>query len=232
MRDRHVVVTGGTGSLGSAVVGALLDRGAECHVPWLYERELERFAELADHPAVHLRGPVDLGDEAAVTEYFGALPGLWASVQVAGGFTMSPLVDTSLADLESMLRLNVATCFLCCREATRRIRATSTGQGGRLVNVAARPALVPTAGMVAYAASKSAVAAMTLALSEELAPEGIWVNAVVPSIMDTPGNRAAMPDADHERWPGTGEVAATIAFLASPDNMVTRGALVPVYGAA
>lgn len=231
MNDRHVVVTGGTGSLGAAVVGALLDKGAVCHVPWLDERELERFGELAEHPGVELRGPVDLTDEAAVADYYASLPELWGSVQVAGGFAMAPLCDTSLADLQRMLMLNVTTCFLCCREAVRRIRAT-VGQGGRLVNVAARPALVPTGGMVAYATAKSAVAAMTLALAEELAAESIWVNAVVPSIMDTPANRAAMPDADHELWPGTGEVAATIAFLTSVDNVVTRGALVPVYGAA
>jgi NAD(P)-dependent dehydrogenase (short-subunit alcohol dehydrogenase family) len=81
-----------------------------------------------------------------------------------------------------------------------------------------------------HAASKAAVASLTASLSEELAAENIWVNAVVPSIMDTPTNRRAMPDADFERWPKLPEVAATIAFLASPQNKATRGALVPVYG--
>ena len=98
------------------------------------------------------------------------------------------------------------------------------------MNVSAKPALVPTAGLCAYAMSKAAVAALTLSLAEELKDERIWVNAVVPSTMDTPANRAAMPDADHARWPKVEDVAETIAFLASPENKSTRGALVPVYG--
>ena len=107
-----------------------------------------------------------------------------------------------------------------------RQRDGRTGKGGRIVNVAARPALEPRtgAGMAAYAASKAAVVALTVALAEEVAKDGILVNAVAPSIMDTPANRAAMPKADHAAWPKVEEVAATILFLASPDNTVTRGA--------
>jgi NAD(P)-dependent dehydrogenase (short-subunit alcohol dehydrogenase family) len=87
-------------------------------------------------------------------------------------------------------------------------------------------------GMVAYTASKAAVAAMTVALAEEVVKEGILVNAIAPSTMDTPANRQAMPRADHAAWPKVEEVTATIMFLASPDNRVTRGAVVPVYGKA
>ena len=106
------------------------------------------------------------------------------------------------------------------------------GAGGRIVNVAARPALEwrTGAGIVAYTASKAAVAALTAALAEEVAKDNILVNAVAPSIMDTQTNRQAMPKADFALWPKVEEVAATIAFLASPDNRVTRGAIVPVYG--
>jgi NAD(P)-dependent dehydrogenase (short-subunit alcohol dehydrogenase family) len=109
---------------------------------------------------------------------------------------------------------------------------TRSGQGGRIVNVAARQALEwrGGAGLVAYTSSKAAVAALTVALSEEVAKEGILVNAVAPSIMDTPANRTAMPKADYQAWPKVEEVAATILFLASPENKVTRGAVVPVYG--
>ena len=104
--------------------------------------------------------------------------------------------------------------------------------GGRIVNVAARPALEPRlgAGMTAYTIAKSGVAALTIALAEEVAKQGILVNAVAPSIMDTPANRAAMPKADFDKWPKVEDVAATILFLASPGNTVTRGAIVPVYG--
>jgi NAD(P)-dependent dehydrogenase (short-subunit alcohol dehydrogenase family) len=112
----------------------------------------------------------------------------------------------------------------------RKIRAAPNRPGGRIVNVAARPAVIPTAGLAAYAPSKAAVASLTLTLSEELAPERIWVNAVLPSLMDTPPNRAAMPKADFSKWPKVADVAATIAFLASPQNTVTRGALVPAHG--
>ena len=107
-----------------------------------------------------------------------------------------------------------------------------SGQGGRIVNVAARHALEwrGGAGLAAYTASKAAVAALTVALSEEVVKEGILVNAVAPSIMDTPPNRATMPKADYKAWPKVEEVAPTILFLASPENKVTRGAVVAVYG--
>src|SRR5205823_10253322 len=126
--------------------------------------------------------------------------------------------------------INAVTCFLCCREAVRKMRSAPDSHGGRIVNVASKPAVVPAAGLSAYAASKAAVANLTLGLSEELAAERIWVNAVLPSIMDTPANRQAMPKADFDKWPKVQEVAATIAFLASPQNSTSRGALVPVYG--
>ena len=127
-----------------------------------------------------------------------------------------------------MFRLNTVTAFLCCREAIARMRPS----GGRIVNIAARPALEPTAGMTAYATSKAAVCALTTTLAREVTAEGILVNAVVPSTMDTPANRRAMPTADFERWPKVEQVADAIAFLAGSSNALTSGALVPVYGRA
>jgi NAD(P)-dependent dehydrogenase (short-subunit alcohol dehydrogenase family) len=124
--------------------------------------------------------------------------------------------------------MNFVTAFLCCGAAVRAM----AGRGGRIVNVATRPALEwrMGAGMAAYAASKAAVAALTVALAEEVVKDGILVNAVAPSTMDTPANRKSMPSADHAAWAKVEEVAATILFLASPQNRVTRGAVVPVYG--
>jgi NAD(P)-dependent dehydrogenase (short-subunit alcohol dehydrogenase family) len=158
------------------------------------------------------------------------VPSLWASIHLAGGFAMSALAKTSKADLMMQIDLNLVTAFLSCRAAVNAI--AQTGAGGRIVNVAARPALEwrTGAGMAAYAASKAAVAALTVALAEEVVRDGILVNAVAPSILDTPANRAAMPQADHAAWPKVEEVAATIVFLASPDNKVGRGGVVPVYG--
>jgi len=187
---------------------------------------------LRGHAQVKLVASADLADEAAVAKLYDGVPRLWASIHLAGGFAMAPIADTKKSDLMAQLDMNFVTAFLCSRAAVNAI--IRTGDGGSIVNVAARPALEwrAGAGMVAYAASKAAVAALTVALAEEVAKAGILVNAVAPSIMDTPANRAAMPKADFSAWPKVAEVAATIRFLASPQNKVTRGAVVPVYGRA
>lgn len=210
MQGRHVVVTGGKGALGGAVVAWLEARGAVVHVPDI--------------------ATVDLSDEAQATAYYGALPPLWASIQLAGGFAMAPITETTFAGFEKQWRMNTVTCFLACREAVRSIRRS--GGGGRIVNIAARPVAVPAPGMTAYVASKAGVAAITQSLAAEVARDGILVNAVLPSIIDTPANRGAMPAADHVTWPKPAEIAEVIGFLASPQNTLTSGSLVPVYGRA
>ena len=210
----HVVVTGGTGALGSAVVAGLRQAGAICHVTNLVAAELDNFVHKNDAD-VHVTSGLDLADEAAVARFYTSLPPLWASIHIAGGFAMAPIAETTAVDFEAQFRMNALSCFLCSRAAIGAIRArtmpTPSGlRGGRIVNVAARPGIEPRlgAGMVAYAASKDAVA---------------------PSILDTAANRAAMPDAPHHRWVVPAALAELIVFLASPDNRVTRGAVVPVY---
>lgn len=222
-------MTGGTGALGRAVVGKLLDAGATCHIPNFLAQELAGFPH-ARHERVRITKNVDVADETAVGRFYAELPQLWASIHIAGGFAMAGIADTTAEQFGAQFRMNALTCFLCSREAVRKIRGT--GKGGRIVNVAARPALEPRlgAGMSAYTAAKAAVAALTQSLGEELAPEGIWVNAVAPSILDTPANRAAMPKAEHAKWPKVEEVAEAIVFLASSANRIVRGAVVPVYG--
>ncbi|HUC09797.1 MAG TPA: SDR family NAD(P)-dependent oxidoreductase [Stellaceae bacterium] len=232
----HVVVTGGTGALGRAVVAELCAAGAICHVPNVIPEELAD-CPFASDPAVHIVRDVDVADEAAVTRFFAALPPLWASIHLAGGFAMAPVTETQGSDFVAQFRMNALSCFLCSAAAVRALRARAQpgpggAKGGRIVNVAARPALEPRlgAGMIAYTASKSAVAALTQALAQETAGEEIWVNAVAPSILDTPANRAVMADADFTRWVAPAEIARLIVFLASADNRVTRGAVIPVYG--
>lgn len=222
----HVVVTGATGGLGDSVVLALLERGAICCLPFV-ENAVPPHVAWRGHERVHARAGITLTDEASVAAFYAELPALYASIHLVGGFAMAAIRDTRLADLEKMFQLNAVTCFLCCREAVRAMRG-----GGRIVNVAARPALVPTGGMIAYAASKAAVASITQSLAAECLADGILVNAIVPSIIDTPANRAAMPTADHAAWPKPAELAEMILTLASPRNRLTSGALVPVYGAA
>jgi NAD(P)-dependent dehydrogenase (short-subunit alcohol dehydrogenase family) len=227
---KHVVITGGTGALGAAVVDGLLKAGASCTIPYRRESEAQRFAH-RDNTKVRLIEIGDLADEATVARlYTGASP--WASIHIAGGFASGKLADTDKAALMAQIDGNLVSCFLCCRAAVYAMQAA--GNGGRIVNVAARPALEPRtgAGMAAYTIAKSGVATLTIALAEEVAKDGILVNAVAPSIMDTAANRKAMPKAHFDAWPKVEEVAATILFLASPDNKVTRGAVVPVYGKA
>jgi NAD(P)-dependent dehydrogenase (short-subunit alcohol dehydrogenase family) len=230
-----VVVTGGAGALGAAVVERLLAAGATCHLP-LRAGAVPKSLSNLGYSRLRVTNDVDLSDEAAVESFYAGLPALWASVHAAGGFAMAPIADLSGTDFEHLWRLNVLSCFLCCREAVKAMRAKPAAvegvAGGRIVNVAARPALEPRcgAGMSAYAVSKAAVAALTQALGQELAAEGIWVNAVAPSIIDTPANRAAMAKADHRRWPKPRQIAETMVFLAAPDNAITRGAVIPVYG--
>jgi NAD(P)-dependent dehydrogenase (short-subunit alcohol dehydrogenase family) len=222
----HVVVSGGTGALGTAVVGSLIAMGASCTVPYVHEAEAKRFPHRGD-AKVKLITVSDLADEASVAKVY-AGEKLWASIHIAGGFAPGKVVDTDKRALMAQIDGNLVSCFLCCRAA---VNAMASG-GGRIVNVAARPALEwrTGAGMAAYTIAKTGVAALTVALAEEAAKDGILVNAVAPSIMDTSANRAAMPKADFAAWPKVEEVAATILFLASPDNRVTRGAIVPVYG--
>jgi NAD(P)-dependent dehydrogenase (short-subunit alcohol dehydrogenase family) len=226
-KDRYVMVTGGTGALGRAVVGSLITSGAHCHVTYMHDAEAKTFPF---REQVTLHAVDDLANETTVTKLYDALPELWASIHLAGGFAISSIADTNKEKLMAQVETNFVACFLCCRAAIKAIRRS--GGGGRIVNVAARPGLEwrTGSGMVAYATSKAAVAAMTVALAEEVVSDGILVNAVAPSTMDTPANRKAMPQADFAAWPKVEEVAATILFLASPDNAVTRGGVVPVFG--
>lgn len=209
LAGRHIAVTGGHGGLGVGVVAVLEAHGATVHVPAM---------------------TVKLDEEASATAWYAGLPALWASVHLVGGFAMKPFADTTLAELEGQWRINTATCFLACREAVRSFRRA--GGGGRIVNVASRPAVSPVAGMAAYASAKAAVVSLTQSLAAEVVAEGILVNAIVPSTIDTPANRAAMPSADHTAWPTPAQIGETIAFLTSPANALTTGALVPVYGRA
>ena len=227
--NRHVVVTGGTGGLGIAVVGALLEAGATCHVPYIHAGEAERYPHRG-HARVTLVADADLADEASVARLYAGVPKLWASIHLAGGFAYAPIGETTVTTLRHQVDMNFVSCFLCCRAAVAAM--AQSAEGGRIVNVAARAALEGRAGanMTAYAAAKAAVATLTIALAEEVAGKNILVNAVAPSILDTPTNRKDMPKADFAAWPKVEEVARTILFLASPDNKVTRGGIVPVYG--
>ena len=223
LEGRHVVITGGTGGLGGAVVEAFAAAGAICHLP----TQGPAPQSIRDLAGAEFVPGVDLTDEQAVEAFYASLPSLWASIHLAGGFRAGPITSTSLADLTRQIDLNLVTAFLCCREAVRLMRKSD---GGRIVNVGSRASEAPASGTVVYAASKGAVATLTRSLAEEVKRDGILVNAVLPSIIDTPANRAAMPKADPTGWPKPAEIASAILWLASPQNRLTSGTLVPVYG--
>lgn len=218
----NVVITGGDGGLGQAVVRAFVAAGFTCHLPVFG-------AAGQAEPGVVVTGGVNLTDEGQAETYYASLPPIRASIHLAGGFLAKPVGDTTRADLDRQISLNLVTTFLCCREAVKAMRKHG---GGRIVNVGARVVQQPAGGMVAYSASKAAVASLTESLALEVRGDGILVNAVLPSIIDTPANRAAMPNAKFDTWPTPDELAKTILWLASDDNRLTSGALVPVYGRA
>lgn len=227
LAGRHVVVTGGSGALGVVVVQRLVAAGASCHVPSRAD------AAAGGAPrGVHMVGGIDLSCEGEVDAFYDGLPALWGSVHLAGGFAMAPLAQEGEAGFRRLMDMNALTVLLCSRAAARRMRRA--GGGGRIVNVSARPGLEPRrgAGMAAYAASKAAVASLTLALAEELKEERILVNAIAPSTLDTPANRRAMPGADASRWLSPGAAAEAILQLLLPANGAVSGAVLPLYALA
>jgi NAD(P)-dependent dehydrogenase (short-subunit alcohol dehydrogenase family) len=228
LRDSHVVVTGGTGALGVAVVKALVEAGALCHVPAIETSvPADRFPK-----GVSVTTHVDLSDEAAVAAFYAKLPPLAGVVNIAGGFAWAPIADSPLKVVQQQMSMNFFSCALSCREAVANFR--KAGKGGRIVNISARPALNPRQGasMTAYTASKAAVAAFTVALAEELKGENISAIALAPSTIDTPTNRKDMPKADHASWVKPASIAELIVAHIGLSDPINSGALIPVYGKA
>lgn len=225
-----MLVAGGTGALGGAVLRELLDAGHPVIATWLFDKELERTQEaVGDHPRLSYVKS-DLmeveGAEAAVD----ASGDLGAVVNLVGGYAAGPLVDeTDPDEFDRMLRLNLRPGFLLARAAMPRLVEAG---GGAYVGVSARPALRPFAGAAAYVTAKAAVLAFVQALDADYRQQGIRANAIVPSVIDTAANRAAQPDADHSKWVQPIEIARVVKFLVSDDAAVTSGGAIPVYGRA
>ena len=223
-----VLIAGGTGALGTAVVRELLDSGYDCTVTWIVERELERAqAELGDRAAL-VRA--DLIDPDGADEAVAAVPELEAVVDLVGGFASGPLVhETTLEDFDRMMRLNLTPAFNLARAAMPRLLKRG---GGAFVAVSARPALRPFAGAAGYITAKAAVLAFVRALDADYRLKGIRANAILPSVIDTPANRADQADADFSKWVQPAEIAKVVHFLISDDSAVTSGGAIPVYGRA
>jgi NAD(P)-dependent dehydrogenase (short-subunit alcohol dehydrogenase family) len=224
LEGQVVAITGAFGALGSAVVRSALAEGAQVaaidRAP-APPTALEGAALFGD---VDLSG--DAGARAAVDAILARFGRLDALVNIAGGFRWEPLADGSLDSWNAMYELNLRTAVAACRAALPHL---PSGRG-RIVNIGAAGAQKAGAGMGAYAASKAGVARLTEALAEELKDRGITVNAVLPSIIDTPANRADMPKADFTRWVQPEQLADVIVFLLSARAQAITGALLPVTG--
>jgi NAD(P)-dependent dehydrogenase (short-subunit alcohol dehydrogenase family) len=221
LQDKVVVVTGALGALGRSVAEAAAAAGARVVA-------VDRVDGAAPHGAQSWPA-LDLGDATAAQTALTAIAqrhgGLDALVNIAGGFRWETLADGSIDTWDQLYGINLRTVVNACRAALPHLRT-----GGRIVNIGAAAANKASAGMGAYAASKAGVARLTEALAEELKERGITVNAVLPSIIDTPANRADMPAADHTRWVQPRELAQVILFLLGAGASAVTGALIPVTG--
>jgi NAD(P)-dependent dehydrogenase (short-subunit alcohol dehydrogenase family) len=227
LHDKVIVVTGGFGVLGSTLGQQLLERGARIALLDRADRPSNNPADSANELAL---GAVDLSSEASaqsalkqVAEYFGRIDGL---VNVAGGFAWETLEEGSLATWDRLYQMNLRTAVV----ASQAVLPHLSDNGGRIVNIGAQASLKAGMGMGAYAASKAGVARLTEALAEELKDRRITVNAVLPSIIDTPTNRKDMPNADFSRWVSPAQLTAVIAFLLSDAADAVTGANLPVSG--
>lgn len=234
---RTALITGGTGGLGTAVTETLLGHGWRCVVPFAVAREAEALKARISHEQwrsrLHLL-EADLFDDDGVAKTIAeadqASAPLEAVVNLVGGFdTPGRVHETPIDRFEAQLRTNLRATYLVSAAA---LPGMLERKGGAIVCVSSRAALRPFPGAAGYVAAKAAVLAFVAALASEYTADGIRANAIIPSIIDTPANRAGQPDADYSRWVSPEEIANVIAFLCSPESSAVSGAQVPVYGRA
>jgi NAD(P)-dependent dehydrogenase (short-subunit alcohol dehydrogenase family) len=225
---RTVLVTGGTGGLGTAVTAQFLHDGWRVVVPWIAPGELPR---LPRHSMLELT-ETDLFDDQAVADCVKLATSredapLAAVVNLVGGFHKAGRVhETRVEDFDSQLRLNLRPTYLACHHALPHMLKA----GGSIVCVSSRAALRPFPGAAGYITAKAGILALVDALAVEYKNEGIRVNALLPSTIDTPGNRASMPDADFSRWVRPEKIAEVIHFLCSDEASAITGTHLDVPG--
>jgi NAD(P)-dependent dehydrogenase (short-subunit alcohol dehydrogenase family) len=227
------IVTGGTGGLGAGVVARLLDDGWRVVVPWIAEAELSRVQPRDGLELV--QADLSDGDQVEViarTAAADASRPLRGVVNLVGGYAAGGRVhETKFADFFAQYELNIKPTYLITQAALPHL-LNNDPRGGSIVCVGTRAALQPFSGAAGYVSSKAAVISFAQAVAVEYRNDGIRCNAILPSVIDTPGNRASMPDADYDKWVKPAEIAGVIAHLLSDDSAPTSGAAIPVYGRA
>ena len=234
-QTRNVLITGGTGILGSAVTKAYIAQGDNVAVTYLFENEVERFKEF--NPDISDRVPflfANVTEESevqqCVQDFQASVGQLDILVNIVGGFVGGiPAMELEADRWDFMMHLNLKSVFLCCKAVLPGMTARGSG---KIVNVSARAGLKGEAGMSAYCVSKGGVRTLTESLAAEVMDAGVNVNAIMPSVIDTPANRESMPDEDYERWVSPADIAKVICFLTSDAAAVINGAAIPVYGRA
>jgi NAD(P)-dependent dehydrogenase (short-subunit alcohol dehydrogenase family) len=225
------LVTGGSGALGQAVTMRLMADGMTVAVPWVVPHEAERLkgrVGVADQSRLFL-AEADTTDPAAMARFVERVERDFGSVAVlvtgVGGFAGGALVDTDLETWDRLLKMNLTSAFVAARAVVPAMLARGDG---RVITIASRAVVPPTAGLIAYTVSKAGVITFTQALAEETRGRGVTVNAVLPSTMDTPGNRAAMSDVDPKTWTPVDAVADAIAYLGAESSAHVTGTLMAV----
>jgi NAD(P)-dependent dehydrogenase (short-subunit alcohol dehydrogenase family) len=229
MKGKKVLLTGGTGGLGLGVTPAVLAQGADVTIPYHNPKEVERlkgFLSPADFSRIQFV-VTDLTHEPSVQKLVDEMGQVDVLIHLVGGFSMGKTYEYSLEQWQNDFQLNLTTTFLACKHSLRKM---VTSGYGRIVTVGSRGAVEPGGQLAAYCASKAGVVALTRAIADEMKGTNITANVVLPSIIDTPANRAAM-GADHAfQWVKPESLAQVICFLASEAARDIRGAAVPVYG--
>jgi NAD(P)-dependent dehydrogenase (short-subunit alcohol dehydrogenase family) len=224
LSGRKIIVLGGGGALGRAVIERFHADGASILVA-----DARPPAEADRHPGVHYVA-VDALEESSVAAAFAVPPPPAAVVNLIGGYTPpQPLTELNVDVLRQQLDLNLVTAAIVTKHAMPLLAAQD---GGPLVHVSSRVATEKGENGFAYSVSKLGVVRLVEAAAAEGREQGVRVNCILPSIIDTPANRAALPNAMHHRWPKPAELAAVLAFLVSDDAILISGAAIPVYGRA